>query len=320
MPSKQKIMPAALLAPLITAGASLLGSGINAASTGANNRKQRDWNIEMYNRQRQDSLADFMMQNDYNSPASQMARLREAGLNPNLIYKNGATTEAAPIRSSSVEGWKPTAPQWDIGGAANTGLASYYDTQLKQAQIDNLKADNTVKTQDALLRSAQVVNTTASTGKTVADTESTKFDTALKNEIKEYSVEAARTGIQKTHADIDSTKASTKSTLDANERAAALQASNLTKAVEEILTLRANRATNSATRDHIRQQIENLKSDNELKQLDLDLRRMGINPNDPMYWRVLGRVINGVTTPGGAKNIGKATGHAIQSLLAPFTR
>uniref|UniRef100_A0AAU8B5V3 DNA pilot protein n=1 Tax=Dulem virus 90 TaxID=3145801 RepID=A0AAU8B5V3_9VIRU len=38
--------------------------------------------------------------NDYNSPASQMQRLEEAGLNPNLVYGNGAATHQATMATA----------------------------------------------------------------------------------------------------------------------------------------------------------------------------------------------------------------------------
>ncbi len=85
-------MPSPLLPALITGGASLLGQGINAISQGAMNKKSREWQEKMYGIQRQDSLADWAMQNEYNHPSSQMARLRAAGLNPNLVYGHGADT------------------------------------------------------------------------------------------------------------------------------------------------------------------------------------------------------------------------------------
>lgn len=49
--------------------------------------KQNAWNLEMWNRQ-----------NQYNSPIEQMARLKAAGLNPDLMYSNG---NAAGIGASA---------------------------------------------------------------------------------------------------------------------------------------------------------------------------------------------------------------------------
>lgn len=80
---------------LISGGASLLGNlfGIGGqAYQYAQQKKlidhQFNKNVEMWNKQ-----------NEYNSPSAQMERLQQAGLNPNLVYGNGAvgnTTSDAP--------------------------------------------------------------------------------------------------------------------------------------------------------------------------------------------------------------------------------
>lgn len=94
-------MPLPLL-PLITAGAGLIGQGINAVTQSGNNRRQINFAREQYQTQRKDALADWNMQNQYNSPQQQMQRLKDAGLNPNLVYGSGATaTAASQPRSSS---------------------------------------------------------------------------------------------------------------------------------------------------------------------------------------------------------------------------
>lgn len=52
-------------------------------------------------------IAFWNMQNEYNTPANQMARLKEAGLNPNLIYGNitpgnsSSSVHATPAQRSS---------------------------------------------------------------------------------------------------------------------------------------------------------------------------------------------------------------------------
>lgn len=52
-------------------------------------KKEYDRNIALWN-----------MQNEYNLPVNQMQRLRDAGLNPNLVYGNGATTLAASTHAA----------------------------------------------------------------------------------------------------------------------------------------------------------------------------------------------------------------------------
>lgn len=76
--------------------------------------------------------------NEYNLPSSQMARLREAGLNPNLVYGSGAAkTEAATMP-------KYNAPTMDYNYKPMLdplqALGAFQDFQLRGAQINNAKA------------------------------------------------------------------------------------------------------------------------------------------------------------------------------------
>jgi len=139
-----------LVLPLIAAGASIAGQAINAGSQSATNQSQLSYSREMYDKQRADSLADWNMQNAYNSPKEQMIRFKEAGLNPNLIY--GQMSNSPVVRSSSPQSYNPTAPQVDLGSTANMALGQYYDTQLKTAQIDLVKAQADATMKEALIK------------------------------------------------------------------------------------------------------------------------------------------------------------------------
>lgn len=75
----------AVLPAIIGAGASLVGGLVN--NEYANVRSDQQW-------YRMNVMQDKM--NAYNAPVAQMARLREAGLNPNLVYAHGgAVMESA---------------------------------------------------------------------------------------------------------------------------------------------------------------------------------------------------------------------------------
>lgn len=76
--------------------------------------------------------------NEYNLPSSQMARLREAGLNPNLVYgSGGAKTESATMP-------KYNAPTMDYNYKPMLdplqALGAFQDFQLRGAQINNARA------------------------------------------------------------------------------------------------------------------------------------------------------------------------------------
>jgi len=146
-------LPLAALAPsIIAGGASLIGGLINAGSTSKTNQSMLSYNKEMYDKQRADALADFNRQNEYNSPLAQMTRFKEAGLNPNLIY--GQMSNSPAVRSSSPASYNPTPPQVDLSAPANMALNSYYDTQLKTAQIDLVKKQADATMYESLIKAA----------------------------------------------------------------------------------------------------------------------------------------------------------------------
>jgi hypothetical protein len=114
--------------------AGVVGEAVNAISTGAANRKSREFQVQMYNRQRQDALADWNMQNAYNSPASQMKRFKDAGLNPNLIYGRGDSGSASTVRSSSPGSFRSQPYQSDIGNIVSNMFQLHANVVAKDAE------------------------------------------------------------------------------------------------------------------------------------------------------------------------------------------
>lgn len=110
-------------------------------------RQQNAWNVEQYEREQQDYLNNWNRQNSYDSPAAQMQRYKDAGLNPNLIYDK--MTSSPQIDTSSVSGSltagdsASSADMSALGRLPTFGdaLQQSVDTALKQAQIAKLKAD-----------------------------------------------------------------------------------------------------------------------------------------------------------------------------------
>lgn len=246
----------------ITAGAQLAGTAYNAAAQGKMNRKTIKYNERMYLAQRRDALADWERTNAYNHPSAVMARYRDAGLNENLIYGSGTDATAAVPRSVDANSWNPTAPRMDFTGAAGS-LMDMYDIRLKEAQTNNVAAQTEVAEQERLLKAAQVLQTTTGT-------ERSKFDLGLAQELKDISMEAARAGVDKTMAE-------TSVMLSRNEREAVKNVSDLREAVERILNMRGQRI--------------NVDLDSKLKQLDLELKKSGIQPGDPMWMRMLAQAL-----------------------------
>nr|QJB20356.1 MAG: DNA pilot protein [Microvirus sp.] len=70
-------------------------------------------------------------QANYNTPANQMARLKAAGLNPNLVYGSMGNTMSSPPTTQ--------APRVDISGLSED-VSRYYDIKNMDAQNELLKA------------------------------------------------------------------------------------------------------------------------------------------------------------------------------------
>lgn len=86
----------------------LIGSGINALSQIITNRSNKEnveqtnaANLQLAQQQNQWNKDMWQMNADYNSPSAQLQRYKDAGLNPNLMYQNGADAVAATAPQSA---------------------------------------------------------------------------------------------------------------------------------------------------------------------------------------------------------------------------
>lgn len=111
--------------------------------------REKAYNLDLWNKQ-----------NEYNTPAAQMARMREAGLNPNLFYGQGTSGNAGVVHSSdlgkselgrsevgdaSYEPARVNPGRYRIGrGSAFRGLVEYMGIRNAELQNRNLAAQNAV--------------------------------------------------------------------------------------------------------------------------------------------------------------------------------
>lgn len=258
----------------------LIGQGIDALVQSGQNKKARKFAEKMYSKQRADALADWNMQNEYNSPQAQMQRLKAAGLNPNLVYGNGAEGNApAPVRSSEAPKWNPKAV--DGFSRAATGAI---DSAARVAQIDNTRAQNdNLHEQNEVLKAEKALKDAQAYG-VLVNASRGEFDLELDSELRDVSADMRR-------AQLDQVRANVRFTLNNDERAAALNASNLREATERILNMRFDRQSfKPAQIRDINARIANLGIDNQLKKLDLELWKQGISRTDPAWMRILSRV------------------------------
>lgn len=92
--------------------------------------------------------------NAYDNPAAQMQRLKDAGLNPNLVYGSGSVTGNS---SSTLPKYQTPRVDYNYEPAVqNVGgvLDQYLNMTMKQAQVDNLREQRKSLQSDAINKAA----------------------------------------------------------------------------------------------------------------------------------------------------------------------
>lgn len=284
------------------AAAPAIGSIFNSFSQAETNRQNQEFSVFMYNKQKQDALDFWRLQNEYNSPQAQMARYQEAGLNPHLIY--GQSNTSSPVQAPNFQAPSRRSPEWGnaVSAAGLATISAIYDLDIKAAQLDNLKAQNSVIREDALLRQAQTFATRTSG-------ERSKFGLEFETELRDTSADVRREQLRQL-------RNSTDVLLNRDQREAIANASSVREAAQRIVNMQDQLLTNKLERAHTREDIgrimiekrrlsesvEQLKKGNVLQDLDVELRKQGINPNDPLWSRIVGRVLAPLTSEQGFQN------------------
>ncbi len=118
---------------VLSAGLGMVGNVISTAMTNRANR-------EMQREANEQNERLWREQMEYNSPASQMARFKQAGLNPNLAYGDNGNAGAPPEYVSS----RNQAPQVDPMAISNALLIKK-QLDLADAERENVEADTRQK-------------------------------------------------------------------------------------------------------------------------------------------------------------------------------
>ncbi len=113
---------------------SVIGTVGNIAGTFLQNTMNKKAATKAYQRE----VELWNMNNEYNSPAMQVQRLKDAGLNPALIYGTGASVATGNSKGAAhaPQSAPVSAPKIDL----LAGLQFNQDMKLKQAQIDQVEA------------------------------------------------------------------------------------------------------------------------------------------------------------------------------------
>lgn len=276
-----------MAAGLISGSSNILGVGMDALIQSGQNKEARRYSTYMYDRQRADALADWNMQNEYNSPQAQMARLKAAGLNPMLVYGSGSQVSAASTPRGASEGhWQPQ--RVSVQGGLQGTMQAFQDTQIRQLQTDLLNEQiHNLKSRTA---GQDIQNIGYGYHNNLMDLQAARgaYEYKLRQQFGEPLESAKVLGMQ-AHAQY---------TLDENERRTLLTNRSLDVSAEQILNMRASRKQTEASTDEIRERINILKQNGEMNDFEIQLNKLGLTRSDPFYQRAAAKLIQGI----GAKN------------------
>lgn len=259
---KLKIMPLpALAAPII-------GAGLDALTGLLGNQSTNKANKELAEYQYQKDLEMWNRSNEYNTPAAQMQRYKDAGLNPNLMYGQGNSGNVSTAMP------KYQAPSMDNHVNAKfdmlPALSLYQDVQVKKAQIDNLKAQTQNAMTDNITKGIQ------------------QAGMLIGNQTSEFGLSQA------------------KRLADTQFQAAVANTNNLLKDLDlKDSTLQNNisqRNLNVSTMNTQDQSRKESRARTESILLENALNKMGIQKGDNMLFRMGGRLFNSINKGDFKKN------------------
>jgi len=251
---------------------------------------QQRYNQKMYERQRADAISFWNMQNEYNTPANQVARLRAAGLNPAFAYGNGGNN-GSPVQVPDQQrvDFRSVTPQ----GTQRIDPLMVADLRIKNAQANNLETQTEVIRQDARLRNIQ-----ATRG---------ELDYNLEKDLFSVNADARRENLRKTQIE-------NSVTLNRDLRESISNASSVYEAMERIKLMQDQRVSNAQSRSQsraeiariraetsrIKQTIEIMQKEGVIKDWEVKLSEKNLRPGDPMWVRLLTDYLTDVLAPHGS--------------------
>lgn len=159
MPDASSVSPLGMIAGALIPGVTgLIEGAANRKASIQNTERSFQLNKQLADYEYSKNLDMWNRANAYNDPSQQMARLKAAGLNPNLVYGSGAAAGnmASQLPKYQAPGVQYNAPSgMQLSGFNNAAslLSQYQDFRLKSAQLDNLKAQRDQITQETFNKS-----------------------------------------------------------------------------------------------------------------------------------------------------------------------
>ena len=173
-------------AGLVTGGLSAIG---NAITGGASARKQYQYQSKLMDKQNNFALSMYNMDNRYNSPVMQRARLEAANLNPDMMYGSGGVSNVSGGAPGSASG---QAPQVDYGRPSEA-ISNALQYAIVNAQTDKMNEEARLAAEraqsEAISRELMMANARLSMSRAIGQETYNRFAADrhwLENEQLEY--------------------------------------------------------------------------------------------------------------------------------------
>lgn len=129
---------------------SAIGAIGNFFAGGASARKQYQYQSKLMDKQNQQQIDFWKMNNEYNTPFNQRARLEQAGLNPDLMYGGSGNMYQSQMPGAA----SGSAPNVDYGSFSDN-LRFAMQAQVMDAQVSKIEQENKLLAEQALNQAQQ---------------------------------------------------------------------------------------------------------------------------------------------------------------------
>ncbi len=130
--------------------ASAIGAIGDFFTGGASARKQYRYQSKLMDKQNQQQIDFWKMNNEYNTPFNQRARLEQAGLNPDLMYGGSGNMYQSQMPGAA----SGSAPNVDYGSFSDN-LRFAMQAQVMDAQVSKIEQENKLLAEQALNQAQQ---------------------------------------------------------------------------------------------------------------------------------------------------------------------
>lgn len=127
-----------------------IGAIGNFFTGGASARKQYRYQSKLMDKQNQQQIDFWKMNNEYNTPFNQRARLEQAGLNPDLMYGGSGNMYQSQMPGAA----SGSAPGVDYGSFSDN-LRFAMQAQVMDAQVSKIEQENKLLAEQALNQAQQ---------------------------------------------------------------------------------------------------------------------------------------------------------------------